>query len=1023
MSDLTQMQPSNERTRTRMRLDKLERLVRKLAAAPIRNATIDGPVVVSPRGGVTATSGDGSTMSLSSDGVVSTTEDGKSLVVSGADVQVQAGPGEPWVPFEQIILDQVPGTDGLVPTSPPEVQVIEGNGDVLLAITPVVGEDEDPIVAFTVYVDGVYRLTAFSTTISIAGLPYDVDSTFTVSQSDADGEGPLSEPVTGRPQKIGAGDLAQTIIESLDKGDQAYEIASGSSRIVYAGTDPEDDEKDKDGDTWFRFADGALVGQWRHDGTDWQSVTIDKTMLGELDAAMITTGFLNVALLIQAGAITAEKADIASFKAPLANIGVLVANDVYTSGGLHITKAGSLALIDENATDGRRQYDSTGKLRLSFPMDPSVDAPYLFDGDVVARTLTIKGRASFEGQQIEFSRNSVVTMQRGTTAPQSAPTASTASWQAAAPLGAAPGVGGFWDGSGWLFLVRGTPIEAGSLYSGKPRMARMATDGTVTYTTLTGLPAGSNTPGDSYRDPLGIVKIGTDYYVLAERTRPNPGSFISNYLDITLYRLNSSFGLVGSGVVFSGETYATGPQYANLGTDGTTLYVSLPDPATSGATTYIRTVNTSTMLWASDPAIALPTAESSRFMVGNFDFGAKRFVFQANSDSDGLFRSYTAAGAAVPAENFNIRTPSYVYLAYLPAYGWDGTRFTVWPADSVPFKSSTRLTTLTLRVAASWYSATGGLETPIGPIRSVTLPARSGSVTFTMPAPDNDGTAGSPSSSRLYVGLTDSTLRLQAGEFVETKTLTDPNTTSGAAPKTTNTFPDGVAARFQSAAGTTYMDGAGKLRGIDFGAGPANQIAIDALGNGRVGPMQFTTTLSGYGSTTGHMGGTVLGQLGDGVSSTDAVNKRQLDAGGTKSLARRRNTVAQLTSAGNYAKVLFQTAEETHSDITYSSAGHFTLGPAAIWEITAEITFDAAGTGFRQVLIVEGSGSTVTASNIMAAVTMPSFGSAAFVGVQVTVPKKRLAAGASFWIATYQAEGSLYLVAARNVVSVMRVGA
>jgi hypothetical protein len=104
VSDLTPMQPSNDKTRTRKRIDALERLVRKLAAAPIRNATIDGPVVVSQRGGVTATSADGSTTSFSQDGVTSTSEDGKALVVGGGDVQVQAGPGEPWVPLEQVIL-------------------------------------------------------------------------------------------------------------------------------------------------------------------------------------------------------------------------------------------------------------------------------------------------------------------------------------------------------------------------------------------------------------------------------------------------------------------------------------------------------------------------------------------------------------------------------------------------------------------------------------------------------------------------------------------------------------------------------------------------------------------------------------------------------------------------------------------------------------------------------------------------------------------------------------------------------
>jgi hypothetical protein len=101
VSDLTPMQPSNDKTRTRKRIDALERLVRKLAAAPIRNATIDGPVVVSHRGAVTATSEHGSITSLSPDGVTSVTEDGKTLVVAEGDVLVQEAPGEPWLRLDQ----------------------------------------------------------------------------------------------------------------------------------------------------------------------------------------------------------------------------------------------------------------------------------------------------------------------------------------------------------------------------------------------------------------------------------------------------------------------------------------------------------------------------------------------------------------------------------------------------------------------------------------------------------------------------------------------------------------------------------------------------------------------------------------------------------------------------------------------------------------------------------------------------------------------------------------------------------
>jgi hypothetical protein len=834
---------------------------------------------VSPRGQlrikgeVTATAPNGSTTSLSPAGTVSTAEDGTAVRLADGVAEVQPGPDEPWVPLEQVILDQVPHTDGLPPVSPPDVQLIEGNGDVLLAITPVVGPDEDPIIAFTVYVDGDYRLTAFSTTISIVGLPYDADTTFTVTQSDADGEGPPSAPVTGRPQKIDADDLAQTVIDSLDNADVAYEIAIGAARIVYAGTDPVDDpDKDKDGDTWFRYTGGNLVGQWRHDGTDWQQVVIDQQLIGELNAAKITTGFLNVALLIQAGAIDAEKINVQSLKTPLANIGVLVANDVYTSGGLHITKAGSLAAIDENATDGRRQYDSSGTLRLSFPMDPSADAPYLFDGNLVARALVVKGPAAFEGTGIRFSRNSTATLDRGTTAPTSAPIPATPAW-AAAGLAAAPADGGWFDGTDWLFLAPATTAY------GRPRLARMTSAGAVTYTALTGLPAGSSTADDGYRDHRGVVKIGTDYYVLVGRTRVKPNSFISSYVDVTLYRLNSSFALVSSIVLSTGDSFE--------GWAGTDIAVDAGQIAIATRGSSTTTVqNYTTALATTGSPVTIGGTTGGRFLVGNFDFGSKRYIFTA-SGASADFRSFDATGVAQPAENFSATSGTATVFS-ATGIGWDGAKFIVWyegfpaggssSAPQPPVKSSTRTTSLTLSAAITWIANRSAInpkpETTVGPDTTVTLPARAGAVTFTVPAPDDDGTADSPSASRLYLGLSASTLKLQGSPFVKTITVVDPVVNTGTAPPAANSFPDGVAARLQSASGATYMSGDGKVRAADFGAGPANQIQTDALGNGRVGAMYFSTTLNGFGSTTAHMGGTVLGQLADPVSVTDAANRR-----------------------------------------------------------------------------------------------------------------------------------------------------
>ena len=52
-------------------------------------------------------------------------------------------------------------------------------------------------------------------------------------------------------------------------------------------------EGEREGQTWYkRDMDGKILAMWQWDGTEWQPLEVTKEVIGELDAGMITTGYL-----------------------------------------------------------------------------------------------------------------------------------------------------------------------------------------------------------------------------------------------------------------------------------------------------------------------------------------------------------------------------------------------------------------------------------------------------------------------------------------------------------------------------------------------------------------------------------------------------------------------------------------------------------------------------------------------------------------------------------------------------------
>src|SRR5699024_4441143 len=65
------------------------------------------------------------------------------------------------------------------------------------------------------------------------------------------------------------------------------------------------------GDTWFRTSGNNVIGYWRWDGSDWVEQSLDATVIPNLDAGKITSGFIG-SERIEAGSITADKVLVGS---------------------------------------------------------------------------------------------------------------------------------------------------------------------------------------------------------------------------------------------------------------------------------------------------------------------------------------------------------------------------------------------------------------------------------------------------------------------------------------------------------------------------------------------------------------------------------------------------------------------------------------------------------------------------------------------------------------------------------------
>ena len=104
--------------------------------------------------------------------------------------------------------------------------------------------------------------------------------------------------------------ISQTVAQFESDLDLVRESADGKNSITWSTDAPSGEGKA--GDTWLRMSSGRIIGYWRYSGSSWVSMSLDATVIPNLDAGKITSGFID-SERIAAGSIQAGKLLVGNF--------------------------------------------------------------------------------------------------------------------------------------------------------------------------------------------------------------------------------------------------------------------------------------------------------------------------------------------------------------------------------------------------------------------------------------------------------------------------------------------------------------------------------------------------------------------------------------------------------------------------------------------------------------------------------------------------------------------------------------
>lgn len=207
----------------------------------------------------------------------------------------------------------------------------------------------------------------FGPHVTRQGTQYDVDDVRVVDVTDS--LQALTEAQEARADANAAAQAAAT----------AQTTANGKNRITRSLSEPSSDYTGADGDLWWRLttmgSDARVIGQWRWDGTGWQSEQLDDSVIATLNAAKLVAGTID-ADRIGAASLTADKLLIGPGGNLLTNPGFLN-NGAGWSGGNNTYSAtggkdggGVLSIPDQDGTAG--SYLGLGTVTYMSDIEPGV---------------------------------------------------------------------------------------------------------------------------------------------------------------------------------------------------------------------------------------------------------------------------------------------------------------------------------------------------------------------------------------------------------------------------------------------------------------------------------------------------------------------------------------------------------------------------------------------------------------------------------------------------------------------------
>ncbi len=127
----------------------------------------------------------------------------------------------------------------------------------------------------------------------------------------------------------------------------AQTTANGKNKIVLSTSAPSSTSGYSSGDQWWVYSGETVTALYLYSGSAWVSQTLTNSVIANLDAGKITSGYVDTAR-IAAGSITADKADIGS-----------LASAIVTSGQFQTASSGARVKMDSSGITGYDSNDST----------------------------------------------------------------------------------------------------------------------------------------------------------------------------------------------------------------------------------------------------------------------------------------------------------------------------------------------------------------------------------------------------------------------------------------------------------------------------------------------------------------------------------------------------------------------------------------------------------------------------------------------------------------------------------------